>query len=415
MKILLSAYECQPNKGSEHGRGWSWATTLAKMGHEVWVIAQSGNQPGVDGVLQKNPMPNLHFIYCDLPNWFNLSFDFANANRIKLLPELLWRLVSLWWQWSAFKVAKSLTQEVEFDLVHHVTGMDVRRPSLMGMLGIPFILGPLAGGLRTPWNLRKGYPLIGWVDDLIRDFMNAFVSLNPLMHLTFARASKIYCDSKDTQELIPNFYRYKSEIMFSIPAYEIAKTPEIVALGSKEKSSFRVLFVGRFVYWKGIHLALQAFSDFHKKIPNSDFTLIGRGREEVWLRKLTEQLGLDNSVNWISWLDRKELSLAYLEHDMFLFPSLHEMGGNVVIESLSHGLPVICLDLGGPGVIVDQTCGRVITTDGLDEEAVIKALSNALVEIAENPELKKQLSEGALTRPAKFAFKDAVERIYPLN
>ncbi len=412
MKVLLSAFECRPNRGSEYGIGWAWATELTKMGHEVWVITWSNNQPQVEQELQTNPIPNLHFVYCGKATWVPWAYKVIKAIRLPLGPQLVWSLGCIWWQWDAYRVAKSLHQEAAFELVHHVTNTTVRRPSFMGLLEIPFILGPLAGGVKAPWSLRKSYPFIGKFLDFIRDLNNGYVKFDPLMHLNFAKASKIYCDFKQTQALIPKLYRSKSEVLFSMPTYEITEIPQVIEQESTEKEIFQVLFVGRFLHWKGIHLGLKAFAQLHQKIPSSRFTLIGSGREQAWLQRLTEQLGIKEAVDWIPWMERKELSSAYLQHDIFLFPSLHDAGGMVIIEALYHGLPVVCLDLGGPGVMVDETCGQVIGTDGLSEKAVIQALSDALVELAENSGLRRQLSEGALARPSQLAFKDVVKRIY---
>ncbi len=412
MKILLSAYECQPNTGSEFGLGWSWAKELAAMGHEIWVMTLSNNQPEIEQELQRNPIPNLHFIYCKKGNWLPWAYKVTNAIRSPIGAKIASQVAKTLWQWDAYQIAKSLTQEVKFDLIHHVTNTSIRRPSFMGLLGIPFIVGPLAGGERTPWSLRKSYPSIGCLSDLIRDVANSWVQFDLLMHLTFAKASKIYCRSKQTQAVIPRLYRSKSEVLFDISADEITETPQIIEYSSTEKEIFRVLFVGRFLYWKGIHLGLKAFAQLHQKIPSSRFTVIGSGREQAWLRRLTEQLGIEEAVDWIPWTRRNELSSAYLQHDIFLFPSLRDSGGMVVIEALSHGLPVVCLNLGGPGVMVDETCGRVIETDELSEEAVIQTLSDTLVELAENLELRQDLSEGASVRATKFLFNDVVKRIY---
>ncbi len=106
---------------------------------------------------------------------------------------------------------------------------------------------------------------------------------------------------------------------------------------------------------------------------------------------------------------------AYLEHDVFLYPSLHDASPNVILEAFYCGLPVVCLDLGGPGVMVDETCGRVIRTDKLSEEAVIQALSDALMELAKNPELRYKLSEGALARTSQFVWRDVLEEVYPCS
>ncbi|NEO96363.1 MAG: hypothetical protein F6K56_42015 [Moorea sp. SIO3G5] len=139
MKVLLSAYQCQPNTGSENGIGWAWATQLARMGHEVWVITWSYNQIPVEQELQVNPIPNIHFIFCDHPTWLSRLFKILITRQVMLLSFPLWELMSIWWQWDAYRIAKSLTQEVVFDRVHHVTNTAIRRPSFMGLLGIPFI------------------------------------------------------------------------------------------------------------------------------------------------------------------------------------------------------------------------------------------------------------------------------------
>ncbi len=413
MKVMLSAYECQPNTGSESGLGWVWAKELAAMGHEIWVVTSSDNQPSIELELQRQPKSNLHFIYCKMVSWLPWAYKITNAIRFPIAAKIASQAAKIWWQWDAYQMVKPLNQKVKFDLIHHVTNTSIRRPSFMGLLGIPFIIGPLAGGERTPLPLRKSYPSIGWLSDLFRDLANVWIQFDLLMHLTFAKASKIYCRSQQTQAFIPKPYRSKSEVLFDISPDEITETPQISKCPSTEKEIFRVLFVGRFLYWKGIHLGLQAFAQLYHKIPSSRFTVIGSGREQSWLLRLTEELGITEVVDWIPWIKRNELSSAYLEHDIFLFPSLRDSGGMVVIEALSHSLPVVCLNSGGPGVIVDETCGRVITIDGLGEETVIQSLSNTLIELAENSELRHRLSQGALTRLTKFSFKDVLKHIYP--
>ena len=412
MKILLSAFNCQPGVGSEEGRGWCWVNQLALMRHEIWVITCSNNQPEIEKELQKNPKHNLHFIYCKKANWLPWAYQLSNAIHSPLGAKIISQTAKTWWQWDAYQIAKSLTQEVKFDLVHHVTNTTIRRPSFMGLLKIPFILGPLAGGVKTPKYLTKSYPLIGKLSDFLRDLANTWIRFDPLMHLTLNNAIKIYCDSEQTQMLLPKIYRFKSEVLFSMPTREITTIPQVIEPDSREKEIFRVLYVGRFLYWKGLHLALKAFAQLYQKNFNASFTLIGKGQQQAWLQGYAKQLNIEEAIDWKPWMEWKQLSSAYLQHDVLLFPSLHDMGGNVVLESLNHGLPVVCLDLGGPGVMVDDTCGRVIGTDGLSEETVVFGLSNALVELAENLELRHRLSKGALIRATQFSFKNILNYIY---
>ena len=68
-RILLSAYACEPGKGSEPAVGWMWATELAAAGHEVWVLTREANRSSIEAVIPPLNADRLHFHYCDLPHW----------------------------------------------------------------------------------------------------------------------------------------------------------------------------------------------------------------------------------------------------------------------------------------------------------------------------------------------------------
>ena len=68
MRVLLSAYSCQPGKGSEPGIGWNWAMQIARF-HEVWVLTRAANRQAVEAALRANGPANLRFAYYDLPRW----------------------------------------------------------------------------------------------------------------------------------------------------------------------------------------------------------------------------------------------------------------------------------------------------------------------------------------------------------
>jgi hypothetical protein len=173
MKILLSAYACEPNKGSEPGVGWNWALALVRRGHMVWVVTRKNNQVSIELELAKlgeTYVSNLHFFYYDLPSW---ATWWKKARRGVHLYYLLW-------QWGAYQLAKKKHSTQTFELVHHITFVSVRQPSFMGNLKIPFIFGPVAGGEHAPWPLRNGFGWQGWLKDLVRDFANLLVRLKQI-------------------------------------------------------------------------------------------------------------------------------------------------------------------------------------------------------------------------------------------
>ncbi|MCZ6744779.1 MAG: glycosyltransferase family 1 protein, partial [Alphaproteobacteria bacterium] len=143
MKILLSAYACEPNKGSEPEVGWRWALELARLGHEVWVLTRENNRTSIEaGLARQNPLPNLHFAYYDLPPWARWWKRGARG------VHLYYRL----WQWGAYRLAKKLHRQHGFDRAHHVTFVSLRHPTFLRRLGVPFVFGPVAGGERVPWR-----------------------------------------------------------------------------------------------------------------------------------------------------------------------------------------------------------------------------------------------------------------------
>lgn len=397
MKVLLSAYACEPNKGSEPGVGWNWAVEVERLGHQVWVLTRENNKTVIDDYWHENTKPsNLNFIYYDLPKW--LSWWKKGGRGVHLYYFL--------WQIGAFFIARAKHKEIEFEKAQHITFVTVRQPSFMGFLGIPFTFGPVGGGERAPFRLRKSFPFKGKVKDLLRDFANLLVKFDPFMYLTFAMANDIYVTSEQSKQIIPRYFRKKVKVQIAI-GYS-GNTTKII----KSRDTNNIIFVGRFEYWKGMGLGLRAFSLFVRYKPDATLTMIGKGPDkEHWLL-LAENLGVSQQVTWIEWVDQAKLNDLYKSHDLFLFPSLHDSGGMVVLEAMAQALPVVCLNLGGPGIIVDKSCGSNISVAGKDENQVVEDINRALVSFASNSANKNVLSNGALIKAGELSWAAAVKSVY---
>ena len=400
MKILLSAYACIPGRGSEPGVGWRWACLLAGQGHEVTVLTRAEYRDTIEEVLQCEPISGLQFVYYELPRW--AGWWFLAGRRGVRIHYVLWQL-------GVRRTARNLLAESEFDLIHHITYGVFRHPSFLADLGPPFVFGPVGGGERAPWALRRGYPMIGIVNDLLRDAANRLASWDPVLRAMFRRSHAILCKTPETISYIPSKYRSKCQVHLEIGT-------QITSVSSadcpRKEGEFNVLYVGRLIYWKGLHLGLKAFSRLLDDVPEARLTIIGKGRDVRWLQRMVEKLGMVESVNWLQWLDHDELLRLYPKFDVFLFPSLHDSSGNVVLEALNAGLPVICLDLGGPGTMVDESCGRVIATSRANVENVVHNLAAALLELATQPLVREQCRNGALARGEACRWERVVSATY---
>ena len=205
-RILLSAYACEPGKGSEPEVGWMWATELADAGHEVWVITRAANRSSIEGDLTDRERPRLHFVYYDLPSW---------ARRWKHGSHGVHLYYALW-QWGAYRTAKRLTTQTNFDCVHHVTFVGVRAPSFMGRLGLPFFLGPVSGGENVPKPLRTGMTRTAKLRESQRDVANRAVRADPIMRSSFRRAERIFLATPESLRLIPAKFQEKCTVQLGV-------------------------------------------------------------------------------------------------------------------------------------------------------------------------------------------------------
>ena len=405
MRILLSAYACEPNRGSDMEVGWQWAVNLARAGHDVWVMTRAIHRAGIEMELAKlDNLENLHIQYVDI-DWFISATNWFKG-RIYIYYYL--------WQWEAAIQAKQLHKEHVFEVVQHVTWVTVRQPSFMWRIGIPFIYGPCAGGESAPLPLRTGYSLRQWIADVVRDIANKLVAIDPLMHKVFRSADRIYVTSEQTLNVIPGKYHGKTAIRLAIGLGDAGDPKKSQNTGGSHLGSraLRILYVGRFIGWKGMYLGLRAFARLVERHPDARLTMVGRGVDETALRQIAQEEQLAGKITWMPWVDKAELSGIYNSHDCFLFPSLHDSGGLVVLEAMRAGLPVVALKLGGPGVIVNDQAGYAIDVVGKGCNEVVEELATALGSLAGDADLRVRMSDGARQRVAEFGWDNLVQSIY---
>ncbi|MEJ2613080.1 MAG: glycosyltransferase, partial [Candidatus Thiodiazotropha sp.] len=321
------------------------------------------------------------------------------------------------WQWFAYRTVKNHHEKIKFDYVHHITWVQVRMPSFMWKLNIPFIVGPVGGGEKTPWRL---WPILGlrqWLADLARDIWSVVSFIDPFVRSTYKNANKIFVTSTDSLKLVPKSERKRSRISLAIAldnnyqnledlrSQDIAPQDDII-------NRINIIYVGRFLGWKGMGLGIYAFSLLLKTCPNAMLTMVGSGPEEKNWKSIAKKLGIENNIIWISWIDHKDVMKLYDQSDLMLFPSMHDSGGFVVLEALSRGVPVVCLDLGGPGTIIDSSCGIKIDTRNASLSKVKYNLYLAMRELVLNREYRVKMSRGAIERVKKFNWDSLVESCY---
>lgn len=397
MRVLLSAYACEPDRGSEPEVGWQRALHMLPFADEVWVLTRCNNRE----VIEANPLSHdigLHFIYYDLPGWL-----------LKLKKQSwFFPFYLLLWQWGAYRLAARIHRDLPFDTVYHVTFASMQSGSLMGRLGIPFIIGPIAGGERSPMRLRRSMPLYGKIIELLRDLRIILQRYNPVSRAAFAAADCIYITTTESLKLIPSKWRAKAEVQLAIGTLGYAKQIDDRQLPEHPK----FIYAGNLQYLKGIHFAINALAIAGTSIPNATLTIVGDGAARKWLSIVAKRCGVLDKVEFIGSVPHRRLIGSFSGYTALVFPSLHDSGGMVVLEALSQGLPVICLDLGGPGVMVDDSCGFVVPATGANEAQVVSGIANAMTLIASLTRSEhNRISKMALVRANQLSWSNLTQRV----
>jgi len=378
LKILISAYACEPGKGSEPGVGWNHVKQAARF-HDVWVTTRSNNRALIEEALLKAPMPNVRWIYIDLPSW--ASFWKKGQRGI--------RLYYLLWQFVAYRKARQVHSEVGLDLVHHVSFVSYWLPTFLPLLRVPFVWGPVGGGESTPRSFRNIFSRRGRMYEALREFARSLAELNPLLRLTARRAAIALATTKETALRLESLGCRRVCVLAecALPEREIT---ELRAIPANEARPFRALSLGRLLHWKGFELGLRAFARFEARFPDAEYWLIGDGPERHSLEQLAAELGIAKKVVFWGRLSRDRVLEKLAACHVLLFPSLHDSGGWVTIEAMAAGRPVICLDLGGPAVRVTEATGIKISAN--NPEQAIADLASGLELLAADPTHLAQLA-----------------------
>lgn len=370
MRVLISAYACEPGRGSEPGIGWDHVCQTARH-HDVWVITRSNNRTAMEKALARHPIASLRCVYFDLPYW--ARFWKTGQRGINLYYYL--------WQIGSYLIARELHQQVKFDLAHHVTFGNYWRPTLLPLLRIPFIWGPVGGGESTPPGFHRAFSMRGRVYEGLRDYARKLGEHDPFVRLAARRSVAALATTSQTEERLLALGCRKVAVcaQSGLAPEELVK---LMAIPLRQGNPFRVLSLGRHLHWKGFELGLRAFARFHALFPESEYWLIGDGPERKRLESLGRELGFRGRVVFWGALPRNQALEKIVQCDVLLHPSLHDSSPMVAVEAMAAGRPVVCLDLGGPGLQVTTETGIKVPANS--PEQVVEDLATALFELAQD-------------------------------
>jgi glycosyltransferase involved in cell wall biosynthesis len=373
--------------GSEPGVAWNMVQQLVKY-CDVWIFTRADNRPSIEAELVKNPISGLHVVHCDLPSWARCWNYKGKGVQIHYY---LWQII-------AYFAARKLHQEVNFDLIHHVTYVKYWSPSFLSLLPVPFIWGPVGGGESAPKPFWQDFGWRGKVYEILRSLAHRLGEIDPFTRLTARRSILVRATTEDTAKRLYQMRASNVEVCsaIAISQEEIERFAQCAKL---KNSPVRFISIARLLHWKGLHLGMQAFAT--ADLPDdAEYWILGEGPEKKRLQALAKKLNVAQRVKFWGQLSRDETLSKLSECHVLLHPSLHDSGALVCLEAMAVGRPVICLDLGGPAVQVTEETGLKIPAQ--TPEQVVSSLADAISCLAKDSELRSHMGQAGQKRVREF-------------
>jgi glycosyltransferase involved in cell wall biosynthesis len=421
MKILLSLYACEPNRGSEPGVGWAWALGMSKR-LNTYCLTRANNKEiiekelqnlgyekldseenGVDKYHNKNDGTTLRFIFTDLPKWI------LKLKQKHILPTSIYYLM---WQFKARNYFDSLNLIV--DIIHHVTFCSFTLPGVWWNRKEKVILGPLGGTSTTRQCFLQLYPFFKRLKESFRTLYVKSWKFNWFCTKSLKSADFLFLIQKD-------FFNLANSKKFNIPnltLFDVHVPDKLLncELNPTRERNNQFIWAGVHEPIKGFNVAAKAYKyAFSGQLESAPIMKIyGAGSQTKKMKKLISKLNLESKLIFCGKAQQQELWNEISKSKAFIFTSVRDTFGCVALEAMACGTPIICFNHQGIGQITNET--NAIKIEPTTWKNAIKDFSKAMQKIYNDDNLVNKLGQNARnyvinnhTLNKKF---DLVESIY---
>ncbi len=389
LRVLLIAEAANPKLTSVALIGWSFSRAMAKIADAHMAVEQRNHDDLVNAGLRPDD-----FTAIDNRRWQGLSWNVAKVLRggTSLGWSTYSALSTLVYPFFELKVWKQFGERLrrgEFDLVHRVTPLAPVVPSLLAArcarIGVPFVLGPLNGGV--PWP--KEFSGLRRAEKEWMSHIRGAYKLMPGFHATRRHASAIIVAARAAWAEMPAPYMPKC-VYLPENAIDVARFPRREPPALRKPLS--VAFIGRLVPMKGADMLIEAAAPLARD-GKLELNIIGDGPEAPKLKQMAAELLVADRVKFSGWVDHTQIADLVKQSQIFGFPSVHEFGGGVVLEAMALGLVPVVVDYGGPGELVPPGTGFALPMAPRAE--LVRSLRDCLVKLVASPDQVRAMGQRA--------------------
>lgn len=376
LRILILSEQNNPDWISVPLVGYQHSEALARQ-HRVHLVTHIRNKPAHEK--RKGPFAAITYVDLgwidDCYGWiFDKFFKGDFGSQALTAMRLPFYII---FEWVAWRQLKSLVRQQNYDIVLRLTPVAPVLPSPWARwtrrLKVPFVIGPINGGLPFPAGYQQAEKQKEWISSLRRLY-----PWMPYARSTYRNARAIIGGSSQT---CAEFSSYQEKVFFipenGITPAMLQQRKSLVEAGKP----LRLLFVGRLVPYKACDLAIKGAAEL-LRAGQARLTIVGDGSERKVLEDLVQALGVSREVSFTGMVSHEETLQHFMKADVLLFPSIREFGGGVVFEALATGAVPVVSDYGGPGDIVHEGIGFKIPLS--NEEQAVRFIRDTLQTLHRN-------------------------------
>jgi glycosyltransferase involved in cell wall biosynthesis len=386
LRVLILADDCNPDWPSLPVVGYKAARAIADHA-SVTVATHVRNRPQID----RDGMGKAEVVFLDneyiARPMFKLGRFLRGGNQVGWTTNIAISYPSyLAFEYEAWKRFKKPLRSGEFDVVHRLTPMSPTIPSPMAKWSpIPFVLGPLNGGLKWPAAFdgeRKREK------EWLVKVRNAY-RLLPYYRSTYRDSRVVLAAFAHTIADLPAHVR---ERCIDFP--EVGIDPELFVSDVKRGTpeSLSVVLAGRLVADKLPTVAIEVFAR-SEKLRRHRLVVVGDGPERPAMEARIAAAGLQDCVQMLGWKTQAEVGRWMADADVFVFPSIRELGAGVVAEAMASGMCVLGIDYGGPAGLIADDRGIKVPLGSPAE--ITDAFVRRMEELVDDPVRVRHLGDAA--------------------
>ncbi len=378
MKILIIGHACSPGLGSEPANTWNWAWHLSRA-NQVWVVAHPEYKDRVARFLESEPNDNLKFDWVTVDSRFDRWVPGQDQEAGIRFHYWLWLN-------EAYGKAAVLHKKVQFDLLHHVSWSTIAIPPPFWKLPVRSVWGPIGGGQFFPTALNS----LLHQKRIREGFRSLYVGLlpfSPRLRKSLASVSIVLVTNFETRNLLKRAGAASVELFLDCG---VTGSP-IESTSRQTGERVTLLWAGRLEPTKGLVVAIRALAECNDR--QTCLLVAGSGSDRARMEDLTRELGLTNRVNFLGRIPHEDMPALFQRCDAFLFTSLRDSFGSVVLEAMAHGLPVVTLNHQGMRAFIpdDAAIKIPVTTP----ERIIRDFALAIESLVSNPSSMRRMSRAA--------------------